>query len=1414
MNKPIINGTEVEIQQVLNSLTNQERKYVLGDITIPKPTLYLYVYKINNIPVGYIKLNTKKFFDGNGYVELAINPNYRNKGIAKILMNKMINDITTNYPDVTIYYNTDYSNIASQKFAEKYGFKLCDQDSKFKRYIYSKNINGACKDIATARQFVADVDKLAKKYDANYFIVTDGASGIHNNGNSAVRNARLAQIKWEKENNGDPNEDWSNNIKNGKYTESYINENNTSLYNELENIKTPQELHKWMRSNIKYKGPKSGENWWKLKTTKELLKIKEGNCADQTYFIREQLSKMGIKNNLWLLTISDTSATKEPKEAHVFCTYEQNGKIYWIETSIDTFNKIHGPFNNYEDFKTYLTNIYQSKVKSNTFDIWIGQVPKVPYGVTRAEFLIYSLEKYKVFHTALQSVKNNVRKNNESVIDLFNTAVYNEQNTENSDIEKYDPNFKSNKKLNLSSFKMINIKDDKSINDIINNFKSNDSKKYIKELKMYYKWYNSENNKSDRSMEFIIWLNNTELVAYVIIQKFNDGVNYLTPMVISPSFRGHGLSNQIMDILIKDYNVNELTVKSSNTVAINLYKKYGFTFTNKYKGDKNQLFMIRNHNNTNEGFVMENLLANKNNYNTPPTNESAINENYLFSKSDIWYNIEDFLNGNTNLIMIVGYSGSGKSTARRMLIENKPNDIWISVEMDLTLLQFKFKDEKLKKINPLGYKFLTSSIGKKYRIPWIDYMSAIRTNKKAYFDEFTRDFLNFIVKEASENKNNKYIVDGIWPILHGTGPEFFQDWCVLLKGTSYVTSVWRATGRSLSDKYDAVFLDRIFSFIYNLSPLQYKNLGDTIERSRKLYEKYFVFMHHTQGKSLDIGSTDRVNSLFESSISLINEGSKMSHNYTIQRIDSGIYNKYKSQCSDLKHIDYENDHAYIFLDKSEWVGLVAVDTTKGDGNNWITAIVVNPPYRGKRISYQLLDFAINQFGANALTVTKSNKTAIHTYEKIGFKIINQSQVDSGQDKRYIMKFTKYNSSTIQEGWRADLPTKSFGIPDQRKYPLHDKKHVQSAIKLFGHASEDKKKMLAKRINSAAKKYNIEIPKTTQCYKYLHSEQDIFDINNNNLLIFREDDNQPILIDISDINHWQIGQRPQIHSSIALSNYWDTLASATISEVDKAKANGEFNNESSITRYVFISPEELSESFIGIMEPICVGQITLYEDYRYSWDIQYPLLLNEADIIISNKESMSISSFNPIVGRPNYMLINTNYPDLVLTTDPESDIGMTINESGLLDIVYLSKDMPIYEAYSYIGPKDNLDFINELYKNNTVTEFSMYELLSNRKCLTEDQINYDPYFKRINFNEIAEKLETNMATLREQVISCMLNASVPIVENVKINTIPSYDEISILEDFDGYYYYSNITNKRSRSVNEKFLLTEDILHSVL
>ena len=71
-------------------------------------------------------------------------------------------------------------------------------------------LNEACKDVSAARKFVTEVRELAKKYNANFFIVTDGASGYHSDGtNEAVKAMRKAMDKWELEHGFDPSEDWS-----------------------------------------------------------------------------------------------------------------------------------------------------------------------------------------------------------------------------------------------------------------------------------------------------------------------------------------------------------------------------------------------------------------------------------------------------------------------------------------------------------------------------------------------------------------------------------------------------------------------------------------------------------------------------------------------------------------------------------------------------------------------------------------------------------------------------------------------------------------------------------------------------------------------------------------------------------------------------------------------------------------------------------------------------------------------------------------------------------------------------------------------------------------------------------------------------------------------------------------------------
>lgn len=55
--------------------------------------------------------------------------------------------------------------------------------------------------------------------------------------------------------------------------------------------------------------------------------------------------------------------------------------------------------------------------------------------------------------------------------------------------------------------------------------------------------------------------------------------------------------------------------------------------------------------------------------------------------------------------------------------------------------------------------------------------------------------------------------------------------------------------------------------------------------------------------------------------------------------------------------------------------------------------------------------------------------------------------------------------------RSKLPDSAFGTND-RRYPLDTKKHVYSAIRLFGHCDEPSRPLLAKRIFAAMKKYNI------------------------------------------------------------------------------------------------------------------------------------------------------------------------------------------------------------------------------------------------------------------------------------------------------------------------------------------------------
>lgn len=52
--------------------------------------------------------------------------------------------------------------------------------------------------------------------------------------------------------------------------------------------------------------------------------------------------------------------------------------------------------------------------------------------------------------------------------------------------------------------------------------------------------------------------------------------------------------------------------------------------------------------------------------------------------------------------------------------------------------------------------------------------------------------------------------------------------------------------------------------------------------------------------------------------------------------------------------------------------------------------------------------------------------------------------------------------------------KDFGLPQQKKYPLHDEKHVRSAIRFFNYCSKSEEEELANNIIKAIKKYNMNV----------------------------------------------------------------------------------------------------------------------------------------------------------------------------------------------------------------------------------------------------------------------------------------------------------------------------------------------------
>ena len=102
-------------------------------------------------------------------------------------------------------------------------------------------------------------------------------------------------------------------------------------------------------------------------------------------------------------------------------------------------------------------------------------------------------------------------------------------------------------------------------------------------------------------------------------------------------------------------------------------------------------------------------------------------------------------------------------------------------------------------------------------------------------------------------------------------------------------------------------------------------------------------------------------------------------------------------------------------------------------------------------------------------------------------------------------------------------------------------------------------------------------------------------------------------------------------------------------------------------------------------------------------------------------------------------------------------------------------------------------------------------------MSNDQIDFDESFVKVDFELMREKRNTELATIKEgwEVANDNQLFSLPLIEsniNDKSRINIKDSNISIMESAEGYYLKNNLTNKRTRYFNSVDEINETLINS--
>ena len=217
------------------------------------------------------------------------------------------------------------------------------------------------------------------------------------------------------------------------------------------------------------------------------------------------------------------------------------------------------------------------------------------------------------------------------------------------------------------------------------------------------------------------------------------------------------------------------------------------------------------------------------------------------------------------------------------------------------------------------------------------------------------------------------------------------------------------------------------------------------------------------------------------------------------------------------------------------------------------------------------------------------------------------------------------------------------------------------------------------------------------------------------------------------------------------------------------------------------------------------------------------LLNKEDTKV---DEWAMASFNPVIGiqKPYVLKAVDNTGSCInsklyaLSPDVISDKYLVVDENSKLSIVDKSYfDNYCVEVYEYTGNELNVGKIKKAYdEGNIVVPNYIYETLSGKDLLSDDQIDFDENFTKVDLDLYKAKTESFQATLLSEwdQINDKLY-SFPVLENTSIDlNTKCNDELKLMQDINGYYLKNTLTHNRTKSVPTINMITEVMINSTL